>query len=262
MNFFKLLLIFALLLFGSFAQRFLRHSINDDALIDVKDSHDTLLSSDVTNAQQVGGLLSSVGINAQQFGLDVKLTGFVEEIELELNELKFEYCSKRIRQNEQVCMGQRVYVCYDAESPDISLQGECRPNQCRFEAGISTGEGGNVLWFMKPELSTDIPMGKDICESAKMKSPLAEASRTFTSCKPLITNGKIKLSVKIATTKCFLTIKNAKIWTPTTTLAPAIPSLASQATVNTKEEASNATLIWAIVGGILFILLIGIIAFV
>uniref|UniRef100_A0A914QTT9 Uncharacterized protein n=1 Tax=Panagrolaimus davidi TaxID=227884 RepID=A0A914QTT9_9BILA len=134
MNFFKLLLIFALLLFGSFGQRFLRHSSNDDAFIDGKDSDDYLLSSDGSNAQQVRG--------------DVRLTGYAEEIELELSQLMFEFCSQRIDQNKQRCMDQSVYVCYDAESPDISAQGECRPNQCRFEAGISPGFGKNLLWFM------------------------------------------------------------------------------------------------------------------
>uniref|UniRef100_A0AC35FYW1 Uncharacterized protein n=1 Tax=Panagrolaimus sp. PS1159 TaxID=55785 RepID=A0AC35FYW1_9BILA len=96
MNFFKLLLIFASLLFGSFGQRFLRHSINDDALIDEKDSDDNLLSS-------------SDGLNAQQVDGDVKLTGYIEEIELELKykELKFEFCSERIAQNRQRCMDQR-----------------------------------------------------------------------------------------------------------------------------------------------------------
>uniref|UniRef100_A0A914R0L9 Uncharacterized protein n=1 Tax=Panagrolaimus davidi TaxID=227884 RepID=A0A914R0L9_9BILA len=95
MNFFKLLLIFALLLFGTFAQRFLRHTINDVALIDGKDSDVNLLSSDVKNAQQVGD--------------DVQFTGFVKEIELELarNELMFEYCSKRDRQNNRLCVDQK-----------------------------------------------------------------------------------------------------------------------------------------------------------
>uniref|UniRef100_A0A914PHK7 Uncharacterized protein n=1 Tax=Panagrolaimus davidi TaxID=227884 RepID=A0A914PHK7_9BILA len=249
MNFFKLLLIFTLVLFGTFGQRFLRHSINDDALFEEKDS-DKLLSSD--------------GINAQQVGDDVQFTGYIKEIELELkyNELMFEYCSKRIPQNRQRCMGQRVYVCYDAESPDISLQGECRPNQCRFEAGISPGVGKNFffMWFMMPLLTTDIPVDKDICESAKMKSPEAEASRTFSSCKPLITNGKIKLSVREATPKCFMTVKNAKIWTPTTTQSPTTQASPASEAKGTKDEASNATLIWAIVGVILFILLIGIVA--
>uniref|UniRef100_A0AC35FE44 Uncharacterized protein n=1 Tax=Panagrolaimus sp. PS1159 TaxID=55785 RepID=A0AC35FE44_9BILA len=90
MNFFKLLLIFSLVLFGSFGQRFLRHSNNDDDLFDGKDSDGNLLSSDGSNAQQ-------------EFG-DVRLTGYVEEIELELSQLKFEYCSERIAQNKQRCM--------------------------------------------------------------------------------------------------------------------------------------------------------------
>uniref|UniRef100_A0A914PTR9 Uncharacterized protein n=1 Tax=Panagrolaimus davidi TaxID=227884 RepID=A0A914PTR9_9BILA len=93
MNFFKLLLIFDLVLFGTFGQRFLRHSNDDDALIDGKDSDDNLLSFD--------------GINAQQFGKDVKLTGFIKEIELELDELKFEFCSKRDLHYIQVCMRQK-----------------------------------------------------------------------------------------------------------------------------------------------------------
>uniref|UniRef100_A0A914P8G2 Uncharacterized protein n=1 Tax=Panagrolaimus davidi TaxID=227884 RepID=A0A914P8G2_9BILA len=137
MNFFKLLLIFALVLFGSFSQRFLRHSINDVALIDGKDSDN---------------LLSSVGSNAQEIDGDVKLTGYIEEIELELklNELKFEYCSKRIFQNKQRCMDQKVYVCYDAENPDADFRGDCGLNQCRFEAGITSGMGKNFLWFMMP----------------------------------------------------------------------------------------------------------------
>uniref|UniRef100_A0A914R1Y5 Uncharacterized protein n=1 Tax=Panagrolaimus davidi TaxID=227884 RepID=A0A914R1Y5_9BILA len=94
MNFFKLLLIFALVLFGSFGQRFLRHSIND-ALIDGKDSDDNLLSSDGSNAQQVGD--------------DVQFTGFIKEIQLQLmgNELMFEYCSKRDRQNNRLCVDQK-----------------------------------------------------------------------------------------------------------------------------------------------------------
>uniref|UniRef100_A0A914PI28 Uncharacterized protein n=1 Tax=Panagrolaimus davidi TaxID=227884 RepID=A0A914PI28_9BILA len=137
MNFFKLLVIFALLLFGSFGQRFLRHSNNDDALIDGKDS-DNLLSSD--------------GLNAQQNGDDVKLTGYAKEIELELSQLMFEFCSQRIAQNKQLCMNQRVFVCYDAENPPVDLQeflqDGCGPNKCRFEAGISPGGGNNVLWFI------------------------------------------------------------------------------------------------------------------
>uniref|UniRef100_A0A914P910 Uncharacterized protein n=1 Tax=Panagrolaimus davidi TaxID=227884 RepID=A0A914P910_9BILA len=246
--------IFTLVLFGTFAQRFLRHSINADALIDGKDS-DNLLSSDGTNVEQVDGY--------------VKFTGYVEEIELELSQLKFEYCSKRIRQNEQRCMGQRVFACYDAVNPtDTSLQeflqDGCGPNQCRFEAGISTLGGRNLLWFMKPEFSFDIPKEEDICESAKMKSPRAEASRPFASCKPSIINGKIKLYGIKATPECFLTVKNAKIWTPTTTPPPAIPSPATQASPAdkcTKEETSDATILWAIVGVILFYLFIIIIAF-
>uniref|UniRef100_A0A914PZH8 Uncharacterized protein n=1 Tax=Panagrolaimus davidi TaxID=227884 RepID=A0A914PZH8_9BILA len=130
MNIFKLLLIFAILLFGSFAQRFLRHSTND-VLIDVKDSDDNLLSSDGMNAQQVRG--------------DVKLTGYIEEIELELDELKFEYCSKRDHQNVQVCMDQTVFACYDAENPDVDSQDGCGPNQCKFKAGISQGGAQNAL---------------------------------------------------------------------------------------------------------------------
>uniref|UniRef100_A0AC35FJY6 Uncharacterized protein n=1 Tax=Panagrolaimus sp. PS1159 TaxID=55785 RepID=A0AC35FJY6_9BILA len=170
-------------------------------------------------------LLFSDGSNAQQFGRDVKLTGYIEEIELELDELKFEYCSKHIRQSEVACMNQRVFACYDAENPtDTSLQeflqDGCRPNQCRFEAGISTGGGDNLLWFMMPKLSLYIPENKDTCESAKMKSPRAEASRSFASCKPSIIKGRIKLYDIKATPDCFLTVKNAKIWTPTTTLAP------------------------------------------
>uniref|UniRef100_A0AC35F5T3 Uncharacterized protein n=1 Tax=Panagrolaimus sp. PS1159 TaxID=55785 RepID=A0AC35F5T3_9BILA len=204
MNFFKLLLIFALLLFGSFGQRFL-HSNNDDALFDGKDSDDNYLSSDGSNAQEIRG--------------DVRLTGYAEEIELELDELKFEYCSQRIRQNKQRCMDQSVYVCYDAENPDISLQGECRPNQCRFEAGISAGVGNNLLWFMISGYATPFEYDQDVCATATMMSPVAAVSfqTSFGSCKPLITNGKIKMFVKKATPDCFLTVKNAKIWSPTTT---------------------------------------------
>uniref|UniRef100_A0A914QEI0 Uncharacterized protein n=1 Tax=Panagrolaimus davidi TaxID=227884 RepID=A0A914QEI0_9BILA len=265
MNFFKLLLVFAFLLFGSFGQRFLRHSINDVALIDGKDS-DSLLSSHVTSAQQVGGLLSSDGINAQQFGKDVKLTGFIVEIELELDELKFEYCSKRIARNRQRCMDQTVILCYDAENPPVALQkylqDGCGPNKCRFEAGISPGLGNNLLWFMMSGHSTSFDYAEDICATATMMSPDAAVSfqTSFGSCKPLIIEGKIKLSVKKATPKCFLTVKNAKIWAPTTTQSPTTQASPASEAKGTKDEASNATLIWAIVGVILFILLIGIIA--
>uniref|UniRef100_A0A914QYF7 Uncharacterized protein n=1 Tax=Panagrolaimus davidi TaxID=227884 RepID=A0A914QYF7_9BILA len=248
MNFFKLLLIFAFLLFGSFGQRFLRYSNNDDAFNGTKDS-DKLLSSDITNAQQEGD--------------DVKLTGYAEEIELELDELKFEYCSERIAQNKQRCMDKTVYVCYDAESPDISLQGECRPNQCRFEAGISSGVKKNLLWFMQSGHSTSFDYDQDTCATATMMSPDAAVSfqTSFGSCKPLIINGKIKLFVKKATPECFLTVKNAKIWTPTTTRLPPTPSPATLSSAEgSKDETSNATLIWAIVGGILFILFIAVIA--
>uniref|UniRef100_A0AC35GJQ2 Uncharacterized protein n=1 Tax=Panagrolaimus sp. PS1159 TaxID=55785 RepID=A0AC35GJQ2_9BILA len=249
MNFFKLLLIFVLLLFGSFAQRFLRHSIND-ALIDEKDSDDNLLSSDVTNAQEEGG--------------DVKLTGYIQEIELELDELKFEYCSKRIPQNKQRCMDQKVSVCYDAKkSSDTPSQVGCGPNRCIFEAGVSEVYGTQRVWFMETHL--DLPENDDICPTAIMRSPKAEVTllpQPFKSCEPLLNNGRIKLYVKKATPECFLTVKNAKIWTPTTTPSPTTQASPASEAKGTNEEASNATLIWAIVGGIFFILLIGIIAFV
>uniref|UniRef100_A0AC35F4V8 Uncharacterized protein n=1 Tax=Panagrolaimus sp. PS1159 TaxID=55785 RepID=A0AC35F4V8_9BILA len=254
MNFFKLLLIFALLLFGSFGQRFLRHSNNDDALFG-KDSDDNLLSSDGSIAQEVRG--------------DVRLTGYAEEIELELDELKFEYCSQRIRQNKQRCMDQTVFACYDAKNPseDTSSQYKCRPNQCSFEAGISKASSGlqtPFVWFMDSTTSTAkiLNENEDICPTAIMRSPTAAVTllqQSFSSCEPLITNGKIKLSVKIATTECFLTVKNAKIWSPTTTRHPTTPSTLTSAE-GSKEETSNSTLIWAIVGGIIFILLIAVIA--
>uniref|UniRef100_A0A914P5W4 Uncharacterized protein n=1 Tax=Panagrolaimus davidi TaxID=227884 RepID=A0A914P5W4_9BILA len=178
MNFFKLLLIFALLLFSTFAQRFLRHSINDDALIGEKDS-DSLLSSHVTSAQQVGGLLSSDGINAQQFGKDVKLTGFIGEIEFELDELKFEYCSERIAQNRQRCMDQTANLCYDAENPsDTSSQVGCRPNKCRFEAGISKPPSASetlVMRFMDFTSTKEVKENEDICPTAIMQSPKAHS---------------------------------------------------------------------------------------
>uniref|UniRef100_A0A914PR41 Uncharacterized protein n=1 Tax=Panagrolaimus davidi TaxID=227884 RepID=A0A914PR41_9BILA len=256
MNFFKLLLIFTLLLFGSFGQRFLRHSNNDDALIDGKDS-DNLLSSDGLNAQEVDG--------------DVKLTGYAEEIELELklNELMFEFCSKRIRQNRQRCMDQRVFACYGAKNPSVALRGHCRPNQCSFEAGISKPSFGlqtPIVWFMDFTSTAPLDENEDICPTAIMQSPTADVTILAApppSCQPLITNGKIKLYDIKATSECFLTVKNAKIWIPTTTLVPTTQaSPASEAKGGTKDVASNATLIWAIVGVILFILLIGIIAFV
>uniref|UniRef100_A0AC35GCK4 Uncharacterized protein n=1 Tax=Panagrolaimus sp. PS1159 TaxID=55785 RepID=A0AC35GCK4_9BILA len=215
MNFFKLLLIFALILFGSFGQRFLRHLNNDDALFDGKDSDDYLLSSDGSNAQEVRG--------------DVKLTGFIEEIELELSQLKFEFCSERIAQNKQRCMDKTVFACYNAKNPsDTSSQVGCRPNQCRFEAGISKSSSflpTAFVWFMDSATSTAkiLNENEDICPTAIMRSPTAAVTllqQSFSSCEPLITNGKIKLSVKIATTECFLTVKNAKIWSPTTTRLP------------------------------------------
>uniref|UniRef100_A0A914PWK5 Uncharacterized protein n=1 Tax=Panagrolaimus davidi TaxID=227884 RepID=A0A914PWK5_9BILA len=244
MNFFKLLLVFTLVLFGTFAQRFLRHSINDVALIDGKDSDDNLLSSD--------------GLNAQQFDGDVKLTGYAKEIELELDELKFEFCSKRNLHYIQVCMRQKVSVCYDAETPPLALQGDCGPNQCRFEAGILGGDGENLLWLMMYGYATTFSYFEDICATAIIQSPKAEVTSVppFPSCEPSIINGKIKLSVKIATTECFLTVKNAKIWTPKSPL----PATQSPADKGAKKETSNAAIIGIIVGVILFILLIGIIA--
>uniref|UniRef100_A0AC35EY63 Uncharacterized protein n=1 Tax=Panagrolaimus sp. PS1159 TaxID=55785 RepID=A0AC35EY63_9BILA len=135
-------------------------------------------------------------------------------------------------------MNQRVFVCYDAENPfDISSQYGCGPNQCRFEAGISRGDRENRLWFMKPEYSTRLDNDGYICSTAIMQSPTAKVTPITIrppSCRPLITNGgRIKLSVKAASTECFLTVKNAKIWIPTTTLAPttrrpADPSPATQ----------------------------------
>uniref|UniRef100_A0A914PWN8 Uncharacterized protein n=1 Tax=Panagrolaimus davidi TaxID=227884 RepID=A0A914PWN8_9BILA len=259
MNFFKLLFIFALLLFGSFGQRFLRHSIND-ALIDGKDSDDDLLSSDGLNAQEVDG--------------DVKLTGFIKEIELELkgNELMFEYCSKRIAQNKQRCMDQTVYACYDAKKPSVALRGHCRPNQCCFEAGISKSSSSvpiDFVWFMDITSIAPLDENKDICPTAIMHMHSSKADVTVLgapppSCEPLIIEGKIKLYAIKATPKCFLTVKNAKIWTPTTTPAPTTPppAIQSSADKGANEETSNVAIIGIIVGVILFILLIGIIAFV
>uniref|UniRef100_A0A914Q0N1 Uncharacterized protein n=1 Tax=Panagrolaimus davidi TaxID=227884 RepID=A0A914Q0N1_9BILA len=253
MNFFKLLLIFTLVLFGTFAQRFLRHSINDVALIDGKDSDDNLLSS--------------VGSNAQQVRDDVKLIGYIEKIELELkyHQLKFEFCSKRISQDRQRCMDKTVFACYDAKNPsDIFLQDGCESNQCKFEAGVSEVYGSQQrVWFMDHRLSTPIVDNDDICPTAIMQSPEADVTLIgpFKSCDPSIINGKIKLYAIKATPDCFLTVKNAKIWTPTTTQSPTTQASPASEAKGTKDEASNATLIWAIVGVILFILLSGIISF-
>uniref|UniRef100_A0A914PTF0 Uncharacterized protein n=1 Tax=Panagrolaimus davidi TaxID=227884 RepID=A0A914PTF0_9BILA len=197
MIFFKLLLIFALVFFGTFGQRFLRHSIND-ALIDGKDSDENLLSSD--------------GINAQQESDDVKLTGFIREIELEMkyHQLKFEFCSKRISQNRQRCMDKTVFACYDAKNPsDIFLQDGCGSNQCKFEAGVSEVYGSQQrVWFMDHKLSTPIINNDNICPTAIMQSPKADVTLIgpFTSCEPLLNDGKIKLYAIKATPDCFLTV--------------------------------------------------------
>uniref|UniRef100_A0A914PRK9 Uncharacterized protein n=1 Tax=Panagrolaimus davidi TaxID=227884 RepID=A0A914PRK9_9BILA len=254
MNFFKLLLIFALLLFGTFGQRFLRHSNNNVALIDGKDPDDNLLSFDGSIAQQVDN--------------DVKLTGYIEEIELELkgNELMFEFCSERIAQNRQRCMDKTVYVCYDAETPSVALRGHCRPNQCSFEAGISKPSFGlqtPIMWFMDFTSTAPLDENEDICPTAIMQSPTADVTVLAApppSCEPLIIKGKIKLYAIKATPKCFLTVKNAKIWTLTTTHSPTTQASPASEAKGTKEESSNATLIWTIVGVILFFLLILIIA--
>uniref|UniRef100_A0A914QKA8 Uncharacterized protein n=1 Tax=Panagrolaimus davidi TaxID=227884 RepID=A0A914QKA8_9BILA len=203
-------------------------------------------------------------MNAEQVRGDVKLTGYAEEIELELkrNELMFEYCSKRIAQNRQRCMNQRVSVCYDAKkSSDSSLDGDCGPNRCMFEAGFFETSYSQFLWFMEAHLK--LSENDDICPTAIMQSPKADVTLIgpFKSCEPLIIEGKIKLYDIKATPKCFLTVKNAKIWTPTTTPPPTTQASPASEAKGTKGEASNATLIWAIVGVILFILLIGIIAF-
>uniref|UniRef100_A0A914QIZ0 Uncharacterized protein n=1 Tax=Panagrolaimus davidi TaxID=227884 RepID=A0A914QIZ0_9BILA len=83
MNSFKLLVVFILLLLGSFAQRFHRHIINatQNGYINGK-----------TEMESLDALVSDEEIY-EQYGDDIKFVSDGKEVELELETLKFKFCS-------------------------------------------------------------------------------------------------------------------------------------------------------------------------
>uniref|UniRef100_A0AC35GEK4 Uncharacterized protein n=1 Tax=Panagrolaimus sp. PS1159 TaxID=55785 RepID=A0AC35GEK4_9BILA len=123
----KLLVVFILLLFVSFAQRFQRHSINGTQ---------NGYTNDNTEIDNLDAL-SSDGENAVQNGADVKFVGDSGKVGLEMvyNELKFKFCSDG-------CMDQKVIVCYDCENTDETLRGDCDLNQCGMIAGVEKDDKG------------------------------------------------------------------------------------------------------------------------
>uniref|UniRef100_A0AC34FD81 Uncharacterized protein n=1 Tax=Panagrolaimus sp. ES5 TaxID=591445 RepID=A0AC34FD81_9BILA len=251
MNFLKLLFLIAFLFFGIFAQqRFQRHFINEDT---VNGSTEELnYASDDIRDKLVSDELPGIQENN-----DVKLVGYgkIREIPIELNnndELEFEFCSDG-------CFNNKVVVCYDCESNDISLKGECASNQCVFQAGVSKVDVTNIMWIIKTTISTDVT-SENKCERAVMKSP--EAITSFVtpapigSCKPLKRDGNVvNIFVKNVPSGCRLKVKNAKIWYPPTPSPTTQPSEIAK----TEDSSKAETTIWIILGVLLFFLVIGLI---
>uniref|UniRef100_A0A914QUJ6 Transmembrane protein n=1 Tax=Panagrolaimus davidi TaxID=227884 RepID=A0A914QUJ6_9BILA len=250
MNSFKLLVVFILLLLGSFAQRFQRHLfdgtqngyINGDTEMDTSDS------------------LSSDGDNYEQYGKDVKFIRDGEEAELELEnkELMFKFCSDG-------CMDQKVIVCYDAEDP--FLKEGCSSNQCVFQAGVEK-EGGasslrkNLLWLMTTGNGIRFNDNNEKCATVVIKSPeaTAEGFQPFPSCNPKKYDGKvIKLRVSGVKPGCPFYVLNAKKWVPPPPTTSATQN-STELSQTTKPSEANTTL-WIGIGVGIFILLIVVIGF-
>uniref|UniRef100_A0AC35FGP3 Uncharacterized protein n=1 Tax=Panagrolaimus sp. PS1159 TaxID=55785 RepID=A0AC35FGP3_9BILA len=119
MNSFKLLVVSILLLLGSFAQRFERHSIN---------ATQNGYTNGNTEMDNLDALSSDEEMYVQD-GENVKFVGDSGKVGLEMvyNQLKFHFRSDG-------CMGKTVIVCYDCENTDETLRGDCDLNQCDFRA--------------------------------------------------------------------------------------------------------------------------------
>uniref|UniRef100_A0A914P5F1 Transmembrane protein n=1 Tax=Panagrolaimus davidi TaxID=227884 RepID=A0A914P5F1_9BILA len=250
MNSFKLLVVFILLLLGSFAQRFQRHLINgtQNGYINGKKEMESL------------DALSSDEDIYEQEGYDIKFVGNEREgIELELKykELKFRFCSDG-------CMDKVVIACYNSTDSNHILRGDCDPGQCMFKAGVSKERtyGTKFLWFMSYNFNRGFDNNEKICENAIMMSPDAEVSFTskFPSCEPLKHDGNVaKLYIHQIPPGCPLYVLNAKKWTPPTTTTKQNSLETNQTTLKTSE--ANTTL-WIGIGvGIFIIFVIIIIGF-
>uniref|UniRef100_A0A914ZHR3 Uncharacterized protein n=1 Tax=Panagrolaimus superbus TaxID=310955 RepID=A0A914ZHR3_9BILA len=156
-------------------------------------------------------------------------------------------------------MDKIVVVCYDAQNVISSVKGECESNQCVFQAGVSEDMGKSILWFMSTPMAKTFT--SNICETAVLKSskviPSFVTSSSYDSCQLSKSNGNVvKLFVRALPSGCRLKVKNAKIWSPTT------PSATTPSESATPEDSSKiGSTVWIILGILLFILVIGFIAF-
>uniref|UniRef100_A0A914PTA4 Uncharacterized protein n=1 Tax=Panagrolaimus davidi TaxID=227884 RepID=A0A914PTA4_9BILA len=246
MNFFKLLVVFILLLLGSFAQRFQRHSINGTQ------NGNTLMEFVDT--------LSSDGDNYKQNGDDLKFVGNErEEVELELKnkKLMFKFCSDE-------CMDKVVIACYDSKDSNPLRQGGCDPGQCEFKAGVSEEGGNKILWFTSIALNTPINDPNGICKTAIMKYPQAtpDGILQFASCEPLKHDRNVvKLYIHQVPPECPLFVLNAKKWTPATITTTKTTQNSSETNQTTLKSSEANTTLWIGIGVGIFILLIVFIGF-
>uniref|UniRef100_A0A914Z151 Uncharacterized protein n=1 Tax=Panagrolaimus superbus TaxID=310955 RepID=A0A914Z151_9BILA len=149
-----------------------------------------------------------------------------------------------------------VVVCYDAQNIVSSLQTGCESNQCMFEAAVSTALGPPILWLMEPGVAKGFT--SDICETAVLQSPKAilsfATSTSYETCEPLKRNGNV-ITLLVTEHGCPLMVKNAKIWYATT------PSATTPSESTSTEDSSKiGSIVWIVLGVVLFILIIGLIA--
>uniref|UniRef100_A0A914QJK5 Uncharacterized protein n=1 Tax=Panagrolaimus davidi TaxID=227884 RepID=A0A914QJK5_9BILA len=201
--------------------------------------------------------LASDGENYVQEGDNIKFVRPGGEVELEMKyeNLEFKFCSAG-------CMGKHVVVCYDCETSDEILQGDCDSNQCEFQAGVSKDTVGsrfwrkNYLWFITSGRNKVFEENDKICESIVMKTPEAKVSfqtAPIISRDPKKYDGKvIKLGVSEVKYGCPLYVLNAKKWVPTTTNQNTTEF--SQTTKSTAEPSEANTTIWIVIGVVLFII--------
>uniref|UniRef100_A0A914QYB8 Uncharacterized protein n=1 Tax=Panagrolaimus davidi TaxID=227884 RepID=A0A914QYB8_9BILA len=248
MNSFKLLVVFTLLFFGIFAQRFQRHLIN------VTQNGYINGNTEINNLDS----LASDEDNYEQYGDDVKLVkgGGKAELVLKYKTLKLKLCSDG-------CMGKTVIACYDSTNPNSNAKGDCGLNQCEFKAGVSEGDDKmSFLWFYDKFYNKCFPKDGHICATTTTKVPDATSDgiRLFPSCEPLKHDENVKMYVNQVPSGCPFYVENAKIWPPPppTTTTQISPSL-SKETISKSSEAN--TTLWIGISVEIFILLIVVIGF-
>uniref|UniRef100_A0A914QF16 Uncharacterized protein n=1 Tax=Panagrolaimus davidi TaxID=227884 RepID=A0A914QF16_9BILA len=157
------------------------------------------------------------------------------------------------------CIG-RVKFCYSSLEKNNRASSLCENDFCGFEINGTDGE-----IFLNGERTIPKRYFKRYfkqCRPIRMKqTETSYCGENDASCKPLIEDNRITITVEEASSTCRTFIKNATIYYPptttTSTSTTSVPSTKS-ATQTETSEASNDWYIWVIIG-VALVLLIGII---